>query len=309
MKKLHASLVALGWGMTVAAAFAPRASADASSVAAAPAPSSSSSASGPKVAPAPPPSEIASGSASATVAAPAPSSSPTSAPPTATIGIVQVIRGGNAPSTLPTALSAVQPAIDACYAEAIAKEGDGDANVALRLEVAPPGRVVSAIVASSEDASVTLRGCVRDAFAGLSAGPISKQPLEVLLPIAFARDDASASDTMRPGSACPATWEDDGVEGELPDALRGALADRAVRAGYCFKRPAAPGESPTLKKGAMEIHLRLAPDGSVCGASAVGDDFDRASLTSCVLETMSEPFAEKPVGAIEVVVPIKFQGS
>ena len=114
---------------------------------------------------------------------------------------------------------------------------------------------------------------------------------------------------MSPSSACPATWEDDGVEGELPDALRGALADRAVRAGYCFKRPAAPGEPPTLKKGTMEVHLRLAADGSVCGVSAVGDDFERPSLTSCVLETMSQPYDDKPIGAIDVVVPLAFKGS
>jgi len=238
--------------------------------------------------------------------APEPEAAPkpaTPAPPIfkTSIGNPKAIRGAMGKG-VGSALKSIGPAIDGCYKEAIASEGEGEGTMELRLEIVGPGRVASATVTTSENLSSTLRGCVRDAFAGAPAGAIGPEPTEVVLSIAFDRD--VPEDAVRPVSACP-----DSCEGEMTDDLRAAIRERAVRASFCFKRSAAAGEPTTLKPGELHVDLRVAGDGSVCGVSTNNDTFGRPSLTSCVVEAMSGTLSAKPIGCVDVSIPIVFKGT
>ena len=246
----------------------------------------------------------ASGSASASTST---SDVAPAAPPQVVVGIPPTLHAGSVPKSVANGIRAVKPALESCYTEAIKVEGDTEGSIDLRLEIDAPGRVVSATVGASRELSSRLRGCVRDAFAGVSTGSVGPAPLEILVPLVFTRD--LPDDAVRPASACPASADDPEAQGQLTDELRAALKDRAVRASFCFKRGPAPGESPILKGGSMELSMRIAPDGSVCGVSTIGDGFSRPSLTSCVLETMSGSFAEHPVGVVDVTIPLVFKGS
>ena len=229
------------------------------------------------------------------------------APPQVVVGIPQMLHAGNVPKSVANGIRAVKPALESCYTESIKVEGDTEGSIDLRLEIDAPGRVVSATVSASRELSARLRGCVRDAFAGVATGSVGPAPLEVLVPLVFSRE--VPEDATRAASACPANADDPDAQGQLTDELRAALKDRAVRASFCFKRGPAPGEGSTLKAGAMELSLRIAPDGSVCGVSTIGDGFSRPSLTSCVLETMSGTFTEHPIGVVDVTIPLVFKGS
>jgi hypothetical protein len=59
----------------------------------------------------------------------------------------------------------------------------------------------------------------------------------------------------------------------------------------------------------MIVYLRLAADGSVCGVSVSNDRFKRPSLTSCIVERMSAPFATKHSGCVDVSIPLVFKGT
>ena len=200
------------------------------------------------------------------------------------------------------ALKSVGPALDSCYREAIASGGEGEGTMELRLELVGPGRVASATVNSSENLSSTLRGCVRDAFAGVPAGGVGPEPSEILLSIAFDRD--VPEDAVRPASACP-EW----CEGEMTDDVKAAIRERAIRASFCFKRAAAPGEVATLKSGELQVNVRIAEDGSVCGVSVNNDAFARPSLTSCIVESMSGSLSAKPMGCVDASIPLVFKGT
>ncbi len=249
----------------------------------------------------PAPTENASASASASVD-PAPLT-----PPQVVVGIPQALHASNVPKSVANGIRAVKPALEGCYAEAIKVEGDTEGSIDLRLEIDAPGRVVSATISSSRELSSRMRGCVRDAFAGVATGSVGPAPLEVLVPLYFTR--GLPDDAMRAASACPASTPDPETQGQMTDELRAALKDRATRASFCFKRPAAPGEAPILKGGSMELSMRIANDGSVCGVTTIGDGFNRPSLTSCILETMSGAFKERPIGVVDVTIPLVFKGS
>ena len=266
---------------------------------------------------APPPpvvTEAPSTSASASASTPEKPADPP-APPKTFIGLPIALHGGGVPKGVKSALLALQPAIDACYAYSIREEAEGEGSMELRLEIDAtsassattprPGRVVSATIGASRELSSTLRTCVHGAVAGVPVEGTSAAPLEVLLPMAFSR--GLSDDFVRPASACPASLEE---QGEMNDDLRGALRDRATRAAFCFKRGPASGEPATLKAGTMELTLRIADDGSVCGIAAIGDTFGRPSLTSCILETMSGDFASSPPdGVVDVTIPLEFKGT
>ncbi|MEO7095384.1 MAG: hypothetical protein ABI175_19160 [Polyangiales bacterium] len=229
------------------------------------------------------------------------------APPQVVVGIPQALHASSVPKSVASGIRAVKPALESCYAEAIKVEGDTEGSVDLRLEIDSPGRVVSATISASRELSSRLRGCVRDAFAGVSTGSVGPAPLEVLVPLVFSRP--VPEDATRAASACPGNGNDPDAQGQMTDELRAALKDRAVRASFCFKRGAAPGEPAALKGGSMELSMRIATDGTVCGVTAIGDGFGRPSLTSCVLETMSGPFMEHPAGVVDVTIPLVFKGS
>ncbi|MBI2390625.1 MAG: hypothetical protein HYV09_13630 [Deltaproteobacteria bacterium] len=235
-------------------------------------------------------------------AAPAPLPDPAPAPG-ATLGKPRTVKGGALPKGTESALAAVQPAIDACYRAAIDAGHEGAPAIEVRLELVAPGRVASATVNTSTDASARLRGCVRDAYAAVdAAGGVGPAPVEVLVSIAFDRqvpDDLVLSD-----SSCM-----NECDGELSDELKNELRGRAMRASHCFKKGAAPGEPATLKAGTMQVSVRIASDGSVCGVTTGNDAFGRPSLTSCLVETMSETFANAPAGCVDVTVPLVFKGS
>lgn len=232
--------------------------------------------------------------------APAPEPPPA---PSATLGTPRTVKGGALPKGTESALVAVQPAIDACYRAAIDAGQEGAPSIEVRLELVAPGRVASASINASTDASARLRGCVRDAFAAVSAaGAVGPAPVEVLLSIAF--DRSVPDDLVLSDSSCM-----NECDGELSDELRNELRGRAMRASHCFKKGAAPGEPATLKAGTMQVSVRIASDGSVCGVTTGNDAFGRPSLTSCLVETMSETFANAPAGCVDVTVPLVFKGS
>jgi hypothetical protein len=223
-------------------------------------------------------------------------------PPTVTMGKPRMVHGGAIPKGSDVALALVEPAIKSCYDAAIASGTDGEGSLELRLELIGPGTVASATVTSSAEVSLKLRGCVRDGFAGVAGGAVGPAPAEVLLSIGFDRE--VPSDFVRAGSACAIT-----CDGELDDELKKEIRARAMRAGQCFKRSAAPGEPATIKGGALQVSLRIAQDGSVCGVGVGNDGFSRPSLTSCVVEAMSDTFVSGPgAGCVDVAVPIVFKG-
>ncbi|GAC1352508.1 MAG: hypothetical protein NVS3B20_22180 [Polyangiales bacterium] len=190
----------------------------------------------------------------------------------------------------------------ACYEAAIDNEGEGSATIELRLEIVGPGDVAAATINDSVDASSSLRACVRDAFQGISAGGSGPVPSEVLLSIAFTRE--VSEDESRPASACSDT-----CDGAIDETLKLALRSRAMRAGSCFKRGAAPGEASTLRAGEIELTMRIAGDGGICGVTTHHDMFQRPSLTSCMIEIMSEKLPVAPEGCVEVSIPIQFKGT
>lgn len=247
----------------------------------------------------------ASASASASSAAPEASGSAAAVvkpPPRATIGEPLLVRGPGLPSAMPALLRAAQPAIDACYRDAIANEGDLEPTISLRLRVVPPGNVAAAQINDSVEASSALRGCVRDAFAGLPVAKGIAVGFEALVPLSFRRslDDGD----IRPGSACNET-----CDGAVDDALQEAVRVRAQLASQCFRRAPSSGESKALGAGTLELSLRIASDGSVCGVSTMADPFARASLTTCLIEAMSAPFEVAPSTCASVEVPFTLKGT
>ena len=222
--------------------------------------------------------------------------------PRVSMGKPRMVKGGALPKGTESALAAIGPAIENCYREAVDAGHEGSPTIELRLELVGPGRVASSAINTSTDASAKLRGCVRDAFAGVTAGGVGPQPVEVLLSIAFDRE--IPDDLALSPSACTSE-----CEGDLSDELRAEIRGRAMRAAVCFKRPAAPGEAPTLKGGTMQVSVRIAEDGSVCGVATGSDAFNRPSLTSCLTETMSETFYNTPTGCVDVNIPLSFKGN
>ena len=96
--------------------------------------------------------------ADAAVVAPAPAPAPA-----VSMGKPRTVKGGALPKGTETALMAVTPAIETCYRDAIEAGHEGSPKIELRMELVGPGRVASAAINMSTDASAKLRGCVRDA--------------------------------------------------------------------------------------------------------------------------------------------------
>lgn len=237
--------------------------------------------------------------------APAIADEPAPATPTVatvTLGKPRMAKGGALPKGTEYALSQVQPAIEACYRDAIDAGHEGAPKIEMRFELVAPGRVATASINTSTDASSKLRGCVRDAFANVAAGGVGPAPVEVLMSIAFDRD--VPDDLALADSSCASE-----CEGDMTDELRNEIRGRAMRAAHCFKRPAAPGESATLKAGSLQVSVRIASDGSVCGVTTGADAFNRPSLTSCVIDTMSDAFFNAPTGCVDVSLPLVFKGN
>jgi hypothetical protein len=222
--------------------------------------------------------------------------------PRVSMGKPRMVKGGALPKGTETALSAVQPAIEACYREAIAAGHEGSPRIEVRLELIGPGKVASAAINMSTDASAKLRGCVRDAFAGVPAGGVGPVPVEVLVSIAFDRE--VPDDLALSPSSCASE-----CEGDVSDELRGELRARALRAAVCFKRGPGPGEPAVLKGGTIQLSVRIADDGTVCGVASGNDAFNRPSLTTCLVETLGETYYHAPTGCVDVTVPLTFKGN
>lgn len=227
---------------------------------------------------------------------------PPPAPPQVTLGEPTLVRGAALPASFAAALSGAKPALEACYRQAIAGEGDLEPSLSLRLRVVAPGSVSATLVNDSAEASATLRGCARDAFAGLTVAKGLAGGFEALVPIAFTRPLTDGD--VRPASACAST-----CEAEVDEALTDAVRLRAQLAAQCFRRGPASGEPKALPGGALQLSVRIAADGSVCGVSTMADPFGRASLTSCLLEVMSAPLDVAPRGCASVVVPFTLKGT
>jgi hypothetical protein len=236
------------------------------------------------------------------VSPPAAADEPAPATPTVNMGKPRMAKGGALPKGTEYALSTVQPALEACYRDAIDAGHEGSAKIEMRLELVAPGHVATASINTSTDASSKLRGCVRDAFASVAAGGVGPAPAEVLLSIGFDRD--VPDDLALADSSCASE-----CEGDMSDELKNEIRGRAMRAAHCFKRPATPGENANLKAGSLQVSVRIAPDGSVCGVTTGADAFNRPSLTSCVIETMSDSFYNAPTGCVDVSLPLVFKGN
>lgn len=230
-----------------------------------------------------------------------PTESAPPAPPRVTLGKPRTVRGGVPPKGVESALHAIAPAIEACYRASVDAGRDADGSLELRMELVGPGKVAAVAVNTSRGVSSMLRGCVRDAFAGVAAGGVGPEPVEVLMAIDFDRE--APLDFSLPASACPSS-----CDGDLDDELKSELRARALEASKCFKRAASPGESLTMKAGELQVTVRVASDGSVCGVTTGGDPF-RPSLTSCVVDTLSRAYAAAPAGCLDVTVPLAFKGT
>lgn len=224
------------------------------------------------------------------------------APPTVTLGKPRMVKGGALPKGTDAALRAVAPKVQACYEEAILLGHEGEPRLDLRLELVGPGLVAAADVTGSIEASSTLRGCVRDAFAGAPAGGVGPEPVEVLLGIEMQR--TVPDDLVLSASACKAT-----CDGELDEATVRAVRARAQAAAFCFKKAAAAGEPAQLKGGQATVTLRIAEDGSVCGVGIGGDPWGRPSLTSCIMRELEKPLATGPTGCAEATFPLVYKGT
>jgi hypothetical protein len=161
--------------------------------------------------------------------------------PRVSMGKPRMAKGGTLPKGTEGALSAIGPALETCYREAIDAGHEDSPTIELRLELVGPGRVASAAINTSTDASAKLRGCVRDSFAGVAAGGVGPQPVEVLLSIAFDRE--VPDDLALSPSACSSE-----CDGDLSDELRAEFRVRAIRSAFCFNRPAARKAPPPKKK-------------------------------------------------------------
>jgi hypothetical protein len=215
------------------------------------------------------------------------------------IGAARIVRGKASSKGFAGALAALRPALEACH-----RATDDDGAIELRLEVIGPGVVAAAHVNASEGTTSELRRCVRRAFVGRSFGGVGPSPIEVLVPLAFERRTDRDEEPSAKTSACRSS-----CGGSLDDELRLAIQRRAREAARCFQRGPAPGEPTTLPAGSLPVAIRVATDGSVCGATTSGDGFGRPSLVSCVLESFSASFDTTLDGCVDVRVPLVFQGS
>jgi hypothetical protein len=240
-------------------------------------------------------------SASASASEPKPEAKP-APPPKVTLAEPRWVRGHALPAGLAMALDEAKPALEACYRHAIDGEGDLEPTLTLRLRVAASGSVASVMINDSAEASATLRGCARDAFAGMSLTKELASGFEALVPIAFTR--TLGDDDVRPASACPAT-----CDGPVDEAVQEAVRVRAQLAAQCFRRAPSAGEPRTLPGGSLQLSLQIASDGTVCGVSTMADPFGRASLTSCLVEVMSAPLDVTPDGCASVEVPFTLKGT
>jgi hypothetical protein len=218
------------------------------------------------------------------------------------LGVATGVGATALPAAAAAQLTKVQPALDTCWSHERAKGDVLEAMVEIRMEIVGPGRVAAASVSASREASATLRGCVRDAFAGFFTGSIGPAPVEAVVRIDFEGEVGDAA--VRAPSACAAS-----CDGELEDDGLLAVRSLAQQAAHCFRRPAAAGEAPTLGAGAVDVELRLAEDGSTCGVALVANSFGRPSLDSCLRETFGRGIApEHPRGCVNVRVPMRFSG-
>ncbi len=224
------------------------------------------------------------------------------AKPTVTLGKPRLSKGGALPKGTETALRSALPKLEDCYRTAIADGHEGEPRLELRLELVGPGTVAAAALTNSVEASQTLRACVRDAFAGVQAGAVGPEPVEVLLGVEMRR--TTPDDLVLSESACSAT-----CDGELDETVVRAVRARAQAAAFCFKKAAAPGEAATLKAGQLSVSMRIAPDGSVCGIGIGGDNFGRPSLVSCVMRELEKPLADGPSRCAEAVFPLVYKGT
>ena len=224
------------------------------------------------------------------------------AKPTVSLGKPRLAKGGALPKGTETALRAALPKLDDCYRAAIEAGHEGEPRLELRLELVGPGTVAAADLTSSIEASATLRACVRDAFAGVPAGAVGPEPIEVLLGVEMRR--TTPDDLVLSDSSCSAT-----CDGDLDESVVRAVRARAQAAAFCFKKAAAPGESATLKAGQLSVSMRIAPDGSVCGVGIGGDTFGRPSLVSCVMRELEKPLADGPASCAEAVFPLVYKGT
>ncbi|MFI5302730.1 MAG: hypothetical protein ACHREM_31965, partial [Polyangiales bacterium] len=185
---------------------------------------------------------------------------------------------------------------------AIKATDDGEAGVDVRLEYIGPGVVGAATVSATHGASAGLRTCVLTTFEGKKLGASGPAPVVVDVNVAFER--AVPETHLRPVSACGDT-----CEGEISWDLRDEVATHATAAAKCFRKKGAPGEPATIQAGQLEVYVRIAGDGSVCGAATAGDAFGRPSLSTCLIDAMSFPYKNKPGACVDMQVPMTFKGN
>jgi hypothetical protein len=206
------------------------------------------------------------------------------------------------PSGIVDQLTRLQGDLERCFDAAIKATDDGESSVDMRLEYVGPGVVNAATVSASRGASAGLRTCVLTVFEGKRLGAAGPAPVVVDVSVAF---DRTLPEThVRPVSACGDT-----CEGEISYDLRDEVQAHANAAAKCFRKKASPGEPATMEAGRIEVFVRIAGDGSVCGAATAGDSFGRPSLSTCLIDAMSFAYKTKPGACVDMQVPLTFKGN
>jgi len=100
-------------------------------------------------------------------------------------------------------------------------------------------------------------------------------------------------------AACSAT-----CKGEVPAALRGALAGAAGSVRGCYERALRQNQ---MLQGKLMVAVKVGAQGQACSASLASDTLGDGAVASCVLQKFRGGTFPAPIGGcVDVNVPINF---
>ena len=93
-------------------------------------------------------------------------------------------------------------------------------------------------------------------------------------------------------------------KGDVPAALRGALAGAAGSVRGCYERALRQNQ---MLQGKLVVSVKVGQHGNACGASLASDTLGDPSVASCVLQKFRAGSFPPPIGGcVDVQVPISF---
>jgi hypothetical protein len=99
--------------------------------------------------------------------------------------------------------------------------------------------------------------------------------------------------------SCSAT-----CKGDVPAALRGALAGAAGSVRGCYERALRQNQ---MLQGKLVVAVKVGAQGNPCGASLASDTLGDGAVASCVLQKFRSGMFPAPIGGCaDVQVPISF---